>query len=370
MDPARNFASPLSLDLTTQFFKLTVGIFRLDGAVGLFLRFLMRKTSIDARSSSLLIGALIPLVGYAVTPLHRLAIVLTFIARSRTVMWTLIPTLATETSSLMMPTRNALALRGALLMRFVLIISNCMTLTCATFIGISMIFHCFVSPLDMSLSLLLSTLDVAFRRFRSALCLTLASLTVSLHSSLMRFQFRFDVRGARTMLAQQLVNVRLVRRIHLSAPLVQQLDMALAQMLHEPLNFTGSREAAMLHRQLMQTHETRVPMAKKSFQLENRVVRSALLNTMFSRCPGRLISRRRSGQAHRRPQHRRGKQNKLRDPHPRSLRSSRLHSTTRRAAPACIRRRVLGRTNFARPSTTCVTSESGASESRRFRRRS
>ncbi len=110
----------------------------------------------------------------------------------------------------MMPTRNALALRGAPLMGFMLIISNFMVLTCATFIGVPMIFHCFVSPLGMSLSLLLSTLDVAFQRFRSALCLMLVSLTVSLHSSLMRFQFGFDVLGAHTMLVEQLVNVRLL----------------------------------------------------------------------------------------------------------------------------------------------------------------
>ncbi len=210
MDPAGNFASALSLDLTTQFFKLTIGIFRLDRALGLFLRFLMRRTSIDARSSSLLIGTLNPLVSFAARTLHKLAIVLTFIARSRAIMWTLIPTLATEASSLMMPTRSALTLRGAPLMRFVLFIGNFMVVTCATFIGIPMIFHCFVSPLGMSLSLLLSTLDVAFRRFRSALCLMLASLTVSLHSSLMRFQFGFDVHGARTMLVEQLVNVRLL----------------------------------------------------------------------------------------------------------------------------------------------------------------
>ena len=80
MDPARNFASALSLDLTTQFFKLTVGIFRLDGALGLVLRILTRKTSIDARSSSLLIGTLNPLVSFAARTLHKLAIVLTFIA--------------------------------------------------------------------------------------------------------------------------------------------------------------------------------------------------------------------------------------------------------------------------------------------------
>jgi len=52
MDPAGNFASALSLDLTTQFVKHTVGIFRLDGALGLLLRILTRKTSIDARSGS------------------------------------------------------------------------------------------------------------------------------------------------------------------------------------------------------------------------------------------------------------------------------------------------------------------------------
>ena len=102
-------------------------------------------------------------------------------------MWTLIPTLATEASSLIMPARNALALRGPLLMRFVLLISNFMVLTRATFIGISMIFLYFVSPLSMSLSLLLTTLSMAFQRFHSALCLMLASLTMSLHSSLMRF---------------------------------------------------------------------------------------------------------------------------------------------------------------------------------------
>lgn len=248
MDPAGNFASAHSLDLTTQFFKLTVGIFRLDGALGLVLCILTRKTSIDARSSSLLIGALIPLVSLAVTPLHRLAIVMTFIAGSRTVMWTLIPTLATEASSLMMPTRSALALRGALLMRFVLFISNFMVLTCAAFIGIPMILNCFVSPLRMSLSLLLTTLSVAFQRFRSALCLMLASLTVSLHSSLMRFQFGFDVLGARTMLVEQFVNVRLVQHHHLSAPLVKRLDMALAQMIHEPLNLLGPLDTTPVHR--------------------------------------------------------------------------------------------------------------------------
>ena len=370
VDNPGNFASVLSLDLTTQFFKLTVGIFRLDGALGLFLRILMRKTSIDARSSSLLIGALIPLVGFAVTPLHRLTIVMTFIAGSRTVMWTHIPTLATEASSLMMPTRNAFALRGAMLTRFVLIIGNITVLICATFIGIPMIFSRFVSQLRTSLSLLLTTLSVAFQRSHSALCLMLVSLTVSLHRSLMRFQFGFDLLGARTMLVEQFVNVRLVQHIHLSAPLVKRLDMALAQMIHEPLNFTGSREAAMLHRQVMQTHETRVPMAKKPFRLDNRVVRRDLLNTTFSRCPGRLISPRRGAQAQRRPQHRRGEQNKLRDPHPQTLRSSKLQSTIDRAAPACIRRRVLGRAIFARPSGTCVTSESGPSESRRFVRRS
>lgn len=73
-----------------------------------------------------------------------------------------------------------------------------------------MIFSRFVSLLGTSLSLLLKTLSVEFQRFRSALCIMLANLTVSLDSFLMRLQFGLDVLRARTMFAEQLVNVRLL----------------------------------------------------------------------------------------------------------------------------------------------------------------
>ena len=396
MDPAGNFASALSLDLTTQFFKLTVGIFRLDGALGLFLRFLMRGESSAPRGSTLARLCVGSPIDFVATRFHNPAMTTVVVVRSRSVA----PAVGAGVRRIITPLRRVEALVRTPLMRIAMIaccvtaltrsplmriamIARCVSaLTRASLMRVAMIAHRITAPIRaplMRIAMIARRVTAPIRALLSGVSMLVRDVTAAVRATIRErgagvlgpgFQLSIDLLAMLLMFPNQLVNVRLTYLMHLCAVTAQRLDMALAQMIHEPLDLLGPLDTTPLHRQVMQTHETCVPMAKKSFRLENLVVRRALVNAIFGRCPGRLIGLRRGAQAQRRPQHGRGKQNKLRDPHPQSLRSSRLHSTIRRAAPACIRRRVLGRAIFARPRRTCITSESGPSESRRFRRRS
>ena len=270
MDPAGNFSSALSLDLTTQFFKLTVGIFRLDGALGLFLRLMMRGESSAPRVSTLARLCVGSPSDFVATRFRNPAMKTLVVVRSRSVA----PAVTAEVRRIMMPLRPVATLIRTPLIRVTMIARCIVALIRPPLMRVATLIHDVTSPLLESLmriAMIVHRITAPIRPLLSGISMMVRDVTAAVRATIRQrgagmlgpgFQLSIDLLAMLVMFLNQLVNVRPVCLMHLCAVTAQRLATALAQMLHEPLNFTGSREAAMLHRQVMQTHETRVPMAK------------------------------------------------------------------------------------------------------------
>ncbi len=143
MDPAGNFSSALSLDLTTQLLKHTVGIFRLDSALGLFLCFSMRGESSGPRGSTLARLCVGSPIDFVATWFHNRAMTTLVVVRPRSVA----PAVGARVRGIMMPARHVTAPLRASLMRIATIARCVSALIRPPLMRVSMMVHDVTAPL-------------------------------------------------------------------------------------------------------------------------------------------------------------------------------------------------------------------------------